>query len=360
MIKIDVKLKNNPYSIYIKHGLLTKIPDYIKALNLGNFALILISKKVYSLYKKELAKLFPVKTHKFIYVKDGEELKTYNHLISILEKIMQKDTLQRKVYLLCIGGGTVGDIGAFAASIYKRGIPYIHVPTTLLSQVDSSIGGKTGINFKHTKNMLGTFYQPQAVFIDPNFLSTLTQKDIKEGMAEVIKYGAIMDKSLFSLLIEKHKEIIQLVPQEILKIISCCVTIKAKIVEKDEKEKKGIRTILNFGHTFAHALEGTNKTTHGEAVSIGMLFATYLSYRLKKCSLKTVEKVQQCLDLFSLPQKIDSSPVKLWQTMRYDKKFISGNVRMVILKEIGKVEVLDKIPLQLIKESLKSFFTPLN
>jgi 3-dehydroquinate synthase len=257
-----------------------------------------------------------------------------------------------------MGGGSITDLGGFVASIYKRGIPCIHIPTTLLGQIDASIGGKTAINLKEAKNILGTFYQPKAVFIDPIFLKTLTKREIKEGMAEAIKYGIIRDRNFFYFLKEYFNEILSLKLSFILKLIFICAKIKANIVEEDEKEKKGIRTVLNFGHTFAHALESTyqyKRIFHGEAVSVGMVFASYLSYLMKKCSFKEVEEIKETIRLFSLPTKIFFDYLTLYKSINYDKKFISGKIRMVLLKKIGEVEVVEELPSQMLIKSLKRF-----
>jgi len=282
-------------------------------------------------------------------------------LLKVVEEIVKADGWGKRLFLICLGGGTVGDLGGFAASIYKRGIPYVQIPTTLLSQIDSSIGGKTAIDLNEAKNILGTFYQPRAVFIDPAFLTTLPASEIKQGLAEAIKYGAIKDKRLFYFLKNNHKEIKELKPSYVLRLILACAAIKAKIVEEDEKELKGLRTILNFGHTLAHALESTlayKKITHGQAVSLGMLYATTLSYLMKKCSRHDLQEISQIIKIFSLLAKISFNPLTLYKSLSYDKKFISGKIRMVLLKKIGQVEVVDGIPLPKIKKTLNVFIRP--
>jgi 3-dehydroquinate synthetase len=227
-----------------------------------------------------------------------------------------------------------------------------------LSQIDASIGGKTAINLDQAKNILGSFYQPRAVFIDPVFLSTLGQKEIKEGIAEAIKYGVIKDQKLFSFLKKNHQEITRLKPSCLLKLIYACVRIKARIVEEDEQEKKGIRTILNFGHTLAHALETSKKyrrLSHGEAVSLGMLYAARLSYALGMCEQRVLEEIYHTLRIFHLPTRLSFDYLTVYKAMSYDKKFISAKFRLVLVRSIGKVSVVEGIAPKKILQSLKIF-----
>jgi len=357
METIKVKLKDNPYNIYLEYNLTKRVPFFIEKLNLGNYGIILASQKVYSLYKKLLRGVFK-KNYYFLPVIDGERAKSKKWLFKVINEIIKIDKWCRKIFLVCVGGGSITDLGGFVASIYKRGIPYVHIPTTLLCQIDASIGGKTAINLKEAKNILGTFHQPKAVFIDPIFLKTIAKKEIREGIAEAIKYGIIKDKSFFYFLKRYHREIISLETSYILKLIFTCAKIKTNIVEEDEKEKKGVRTLLNFGHTFAHALESTyryRKVSHGEAVAIGMVFAAYLSYFMGKCSFNKVEEIKEIMHLFSLPIRFSFDYLTLYKSINYDKKFISGKIRMVLLKEIGKVEVAEDIPPMVLRECLKKF-----
>jgi len=272
--------------------------------------------------------------------------------------MLKADKLNRKIFVICLGGGTVGDVGGFAASIYKRGVPYIQIPTTLLSVIDASIGGKTAIDLAEAKNILGTFYQPRAVFIDPNFLNTLEEKQIIDGIAEAIKYAVIKNEAFFNFLSENFREIISLKAPSVLKVIDTCVDIKAKIVEADEREKRGIRTILNFGHTFAHALEAASKykkVSHGQAVSLGMLYAAYLSNKLGLCSMNELCQIRDLLKKFGLPVKCKYDPKAIYKAMSYDKKNISGKFRLVLLQKIGRVKVVDGISKSLIAGTIKEF-----
>lgn len=358
MKTISVKLRERAYNIYIKRGILKEVPRLIEKLNPGNFGVVITSSKINSLYAGKLKRIFKTGKYLIIAVPDGEKAKTSNWLFKIIDTFLKSDGSGRKVFAVCLGGGVVGDLGGFAAAIYKRGIPCIQIPTTLLAQIDSGIGGKTAIDLPQAKNILGSFHQPKAVYIDPDFLKTLPGQQIKEGLAEAVKYGVIRDRSLFSFLENNVTAIMALEPGAILRIISACVSIKAKIVSSDERETRGIRTILNFGHTFAHALEsarGYKKISHGKAVSLGMLYAAELSYRLKQCRLSDVERIKKILACFSLPVRAKFNPEQLLKSFIYDKKFISGSIRMVLLREIGRVSVVNNIPIKTIRATLKFF-----
>lgn len=355
---IPVQLKENSYEIKIGHGCFKKILKYLNPLKLGNYGIVIVSSKVYDLYKNLIKNTFKAKDFKIIKVINGEKLKSRKWLFHVINEILKTDTWGRKIFILCLGGGTVGDLGGFVASMYKRGVPYLHIPTTLLAQIDASIGGKTAIDLNEAKNILGSFYQPKTVIIDPNFLTTLSKKELKQGIAEAIKYGLIIDEDFFYFLKKNHKRIEDLDPASISKLIHTCASIKAKIVEKDEKEIKGLRTILNFGHTLGHALESSlkyQKISHGEAIAIGMIFATKLSYFLGKCDKNVVNEVIEMIKLFKIPTKINFDYISLYKSLTYDKKFVSGKIRMVLIKKIGEVEVVEGISPEKIKKILKTF-----
>jgi len=354
--KIRVNLKHAPYTIYIGKDIFKKIPSYLNKLKLGNFGIVITSPKIYSLYRKAIQSNFGSKNFKIIKVADGEIAKSQNWLFKVIDGIIRSDDYKCRPFIVCLGGGTIGDLGGFVAAIYKRGIPYIQVPTTLLAQIDSSIGGKTAIDLPAAKNILGAFYQPKAVFIDPAFLSTLPLAQFKEGLAEVIKYGVIKDAVFFRFLKANHRKIFMSDSSCILKILSTCTKIKAKIVEEDERETKSLRTILNFGHTFAHALESSlkyRKISHGQAVSLGMIYAGKLSLLRRKCSKKALVELIDTLKLFSLPISITFDLAKTYKSLIHDKKFISGKIRMVLLRKIGKVEVSEDIRPHDLKRTFK-------
>jgi 3-dehydroquinate synthase len=356
--KIAVKLKDNPYMIYINSGLSKEMPELIKEMKLGSYGIVITSKSIADIYKKNIKTWFNKSQYHLVVIPDGEKAKSKKWLFTVINELIKKDSWNKKLFIVCLGGGVVGDLGGFIASIYKRGIPYIQIPTTLLSQIDSSIGGKTAIDTKEAKNILGSFYQPKAVLIDPDFLKTLPEQEIKQGMAEAIKYGVIKDKKLFYLLKNNKNKIMTLDKKLLIAIITRCASIKADIVTKDEKEKRGLRTILNFGHTLAHSIESAaqyKQTPHGYAVSIGMVYAAYLANYLNICSRNTQKELEAILKLYKMPVSTPIAPLSLYKSFIYDKKFISGKIRMVLPQTIGKVKVLDGINPDKIKKTLMLF-----
>jgi 3-dehydroquinate synthase len=358
---INVGLKENSYRIYVGKKALEHIPSFVRTNGLGNYAVIVTTPTVYALHKKALGQAFSGIKHAIVRVAEGEEAKSKKWLLRLLREIVRLDSLKRRLFIVCFGGGAVGDLGGFLAAIYKRGIPYIQLPTTLLAQIDSSIGGKTAIDLNEAKNILGAFYQPRAVFIYPPFLKTLPSAQIKQGLAEVIKYGAIKDRNFFYFLKDNQARIQNLDSSCLEKVIATCAGIKAHIVALDEKESKGLRTILNFGHTFGHALESSlryKKISHGEAISVGMRYAAYLSFCLGRCTKKEAGEITSILTAFSLPTTVRFNPLTIYKSLSYDKKFISGSIRMVLLRRIGRVEVENAISPRVIKKTLRRFAGP--
>jgi len=353
---IYLKLKENSYNIYLSNNTVDKIPSYLHHSNIGNFCIIITNRKVFCLHKDKIKKITQNIPHKIIEVTDGERCKSKEWVFKIINELIKVDDIEKKVFIICVGGGTIGDLGGFVASIYKRGIPYIQVPTTLLGCVDASIGGKTAINLKEAKNIVGTFYQPKSVFVDLRFLDTLPFRELKQGFAEVIKYAVIKDRALFNFLEANYQRVKRLENKFISSVIEKCIRIKAQIVERDEKEKRGIRTILNFGHTLGHALEASlgyqKKLTHGEAVALGMVCASFISFSLGLCSKKEKERIEKLIELYSLPTKLSFSPQRVLRSLSLDKKFIGG-IRIVLLERIGKTKVCKDVSLDLIKKSLR-------
>lgn len=355
---IPVKIKESPYNIYIGKGIISDLGKRIGELKLGNTAVIVTCKTVYRLYAQKIKRHLGRINATFVILPDGEEAKTRENLFIITAQALKAEGKDKTLFFIALGGGTVGDVTGFAASIYKRGTPYIHIPTTLLAQVDSSIGGKTAIDLREAKNILGTFYQPKAVFSDIGFLKTLTQKEMAQGVAEAIKYGIIRDKKLFYFLDANHKRIIAAENTAMLKVITACAVIKAGIVTQDPLEKKGLRTILNFGHTFGHALEASARykgLSHGEAIAIGMVYAANLSVILGKSTARELAEVIAIIKKFSLPVTVSTAQTNFYETMKYDKKFIAGKIRMVLLNKIGKVEVCGDIPQEKLTHALDIF-----
>ena len=281
-------------------------------------------------------------------------METWNQILTAL--LANNHT--RNSILIALGGGVIGDVAGFAASAYQRGIKFIQVPTTLLSQVDSSVGGKTAINHPLGKNMIGAFYQPQAVVIDINCLKTLPPRELSAGLAEVIKYGIIMDSEFFNWLETHIDDLLNLDVDALSYCIYHCCKLKAQVVAADETEQD-MRAILNLGHTYGHAIEaelGYGNWLHGEAVSVGMLMAAQTAKLLGKLTDKDIERIKNLLIKAKLPVKRpERMTIESYiPHMLRDKKVLSGQIRLVLPTKIGAVEVIDVVDKQLILEAISS------
>ncbi len=355
-----LRVKTKPsYEIIIKEGLLKEIPQNIKNFcDFGKVAII-TDNIVKNFYGEKLLKSFikeNIKAEIFSFPA-GESSKNINTVIRLARKMIQKN-FDRKDIILALGGGVVGDVAGFLASIYLRGIPYIQIPTTLLAQVDSSVGGKTGVDLPEGKNLIGTFYQPLKVYIDPLVLKSLPKIEIKNGLAEVIKYGCILKRKLFYFLQKKGSKIYELNPEELNYIIFESCSAKAYIVSKDEKEI-GLRRILNFGHTIAHAIETevNYKIPHGLAVSVGMAIAAKLSEKLNIAEEEVFTLLKELLITLDMPYKLSQisekiDPEKIISHLQKDKKIWKGKLTMVLLKKIGKAYFFENPPFEIIKNIL--------
>ena len=352
--KINIKTKNNIYSILIENKSIIK--NLNKIINKKKKLFFLIDRKVFYIFKK----LKNYKNKNYIIVDCSEKIKSFENYSKLSEKILKMD-IDRNSSIISIGGGTLGDLSGFIASTVLRGIELILIPTTLLSQVDSSIGGKNGINTKSGKNLVGTFYQPKLVFIDPIFLSTLPKREILSGYAEIVKHGIINDKKFFNWLDSNSKKILNLNSKFMTEAIYRSILIKRKYVLSDEKERlknNKSRAILNFGHTFGHALETfykyNNKLTHGEAISIGMIISAKISYKLKYLSLIDLKKIKDHFQLNKLPI-IENNMYdnKIFQIIQKDKKNIDGKLNLVLIKKIGSAFLSNKISIKQIKKLIK-------
>ncbi|MEA1935514.1 MAG: 3-dehydroquinate synthase [Thermodesulfobacteriota bacterium] len=285
----------------------------------------------------------------------GEVSKNIDTVLDIAKKLIEMG-VDRKSALIALGGGVVGDIVGYAASIYMRGIPYYQIPTTLLAQVDSSIGGKTAIDLPEGKNLLGTFHQPKGVFIDLSFLNTLPSREFKNGMAEIIKYGIIEDTELFSLLESEMKAIMDRDMAILSLIIGKSCRIKKNIIEIDEKET-GLRRILNFGHTIGHAIEAESdySISHGDGVSIGMIAAARISEKLKYLSSNDRERVENLTRVFGLscriPESIETEGIL--SRLKADKKKEGETIKFVLLKKLGMPFINGGVPEEIIEGTIK-------
>jgi len=357
MDTIKVNLVNRAYNIIIGRKTIKLIGRYIKKLKLGNNAYVITNSVIKNKYGEQLCKAliqsgFQVK---FKVIPDTEKSKSIEMSTLVIKDIARYDR-RKQIFVIAFGGGVVGDLAGFIASIYKRGIPYIQIPTTLLAQVDSSIGGKTAIDLFEGKNLVGAFYQPRLVFSEIGYLKTLSLRQMRTGLAEVIKYGIIKDRRLFSYLERRYKDILAYKPQALEYIVKRSSQIKAKIVQRDEREKKGLRTILNFGHTVGHAIEGASgykKYNHGEAIALGMLVAADISKRMDLISENVFNRIEALIKSARLPIKIGNISLNSIINAHYrDKKFIGAKNRFVLIEGIGRTKIVENIPLKIIKEAI--------
>ena len=342
------------YPIHIGTGLLHDADVWKRCVE-GTRAVVVTNRTVADIYLDRVFRALP-HIPQVIEIGDGEEFKTLGTFAEIIDQLVAEKQ-DRSVIIIALGGGVVGDVTGLVAATYLRGVKLIQVPTTLLAQVDSAVGGKTAVNHTQGKNLIGAFYQPQSVIIDVEVLETLPTRIFLEGLAEVIKYGVIHDASFFEWL-ENHSELVLARDTESLKYIvrrSC--EIKAKIVQIDEREQ-GLRAILNFGHTFGHAIEALceyGTYLHGEAVAMGMRLAANLSSRLKLCSPDDVWRVEHLLDIYGLKINMPQlTPNDMIEAMTLDKKVQDGTIRFVLLSQIGKVDVVKNHNHQALSTTIES------
>ncbi len=358
MKKINVKTQLYPYSIDIANNIAKSLNNYVKEYKLGNYGIVLTNKTIYSAYKEKISSIFKKDKnikYKFIVLPDTERTKSFTYIPKVTKEIGNLD-FKKQVFFVCWGGGVIGDLGGFIASIFKRGAPYIQIPTSLLAQIDSSIGGKTAIDLPTGKNLLGSFWQPRLVLSDLSFLKTLPKEQIREGLAEAIKYGLIKDKKLFEFIEKNYIDILENRQKYTEHLIYKCAKIKKEIVEIDEREEKGIRTILNFGHTIGHGIEASKnyRLSHGKGVALGMIAALYIAKEKKILQDKDITKrLKDLLSKIGLPQKINLNIEKTLKAIKKDKKFSSGKTKMVFIESIGQAIVKQNISLNQISKAIK-------
>ncbi|RDV26704.1 3-dehydroquinate synthase [Alteromonas aestuariivivens] len=341
MSSLTVELGERSYPIQIEAGLLDQAGFFVPYIK-GPLAVIVTNETVAPLYLDKVRAACGDKHVETIILPDGEQYKSLEQFGVIMTRLLEMNAA-RDTTLIALGGGVIGDICGFAAAAYQRGVPFIQVPTTLLSQVDSSVGGKTAVNHPLGKNMIGAFYQPILVAIDLNTLNTLPAREFSAGMAEVIKYGIIYDADFFAFLEQHHAELKALNTQLLKDTIYRCCEIKAEVVAKDEREG-GLRAILNLGHTFGHAIEaeqGYGAWLHGEAVATGTIIACHAAMHLDWLSASETRRVRDLFEAFSLPVSGPESMDKAayMSHMRRDKKVEAGNIRFVLPQGIGKAVV---------------------
>jgi 3-dehydroquinate synthase len=364
---ILVELPENTYKIAIAPGSVSQLGRYISQLNLGKKVLLVSNPEIFDHYGENIFNSlveagFNVSTH---LIPAGETYKTLESIAQVYDTAVE-NYLERSSTMVALGGGVIGDMTGFAAATWLRGINFVQVPTSLLAMIDASIGGKTGVNHPKGKNLIGAFYQPRLVLIDPQVLKTLPVREFRAGMAEVIKYGVIWDADLFAKLEQAEKlDDIAYLSEELLQIIltrSC--QAKADVVGQDEKEA-GLRAILNYGHTIGHAIEsltGYSVVNHGEAVAMGMVAAGKIATKLQMWT-KEAEKRQNLLIQkaglpVTIPVTLDSQAVI--ETLQTDKKVKAGKVRFILPTQIGQVTMTDQVPSEIIQEVLEEIKSSLH
>ncbi len=355
--QLKVDLGERSYPIEIGPGLLENQTLIAKTVK-GQRVAIITNDVVAPLYLNRLTHTFKSLNKEVIslILPDGEKEKNWASLMKIFDFLMS-NKCDRKTTLVALGGGVIGDMTGYAAASFMRGVPFVQVPTTLLSEVDSSVGGKTGINHPLGKNMIGAFYQPEAVIADTSTLNSLPDTELSAGMAEVIKYGCIVDADFFSWLEQNTEKLLKRDPVALAYAIKRSCEIKAEVVHQDEKESTGVRAILNFGHTFAHAIEagmGYGAWLHGEAVGCGMIMAADLSVRMGLLNPVTANRIRELVKKSRLPEYAPNMETERWvDLMRVDKKNVNGEIQFVLLKKLGET-VITKVPQELLFETLKT------
>jgi len=367
MSKIRVDLAERGYEVVVDSDCLNELGDMIKKINSYDKVIIITDALVNDLYGNQVRASVRDAGYKAetIEVPRGERYKTLSQVSKIYDKLVELEA-HRDSFILALGGGVIGDVAGYVAATFMRGIDYAQVPTTLLAQVDASIGGKTGVDHPKGKNLIGAFYQPKFVFIDVRTITTLPEKEMKTGLAEVIKYGIIEDADFFKFLeANSHHLNTKAFEEEgtlraALKVWHTIVVesckIKAKIVSKDEREA-GLRMILNYGHTLGHAIETLTryeKYTHGEAVSIGMVCAASIANKMRMLDRESLDRIRELLDKLGLPTMVERLRVKrIIKSLSVDKKIRKGRVQFVLPTRIGKVEIRNNVSLKTVRKVLK-------
>lgn len=359
MRQLSVDLGERSYPIYVGENLFRTVD--LQSLIKGKQVMIVTNETIAPLYLDDLKRQLPELQVDEVILPDGESFKTLEHLNSIFDALLRMRH-NRTTTLIALGGGVVGDMTGFAAASYQRGVDFIQIPTTLLSQVDSSVGGKTGVNHPLGKNMIGAFYQPKAVLADTSILRSLPPRELAAGLAEVIKYGLIYDESFLQWIEANIDALNDLDPSALAEAIFRSCQIKAEVVAQDEREG-GIRAILNLGHTFGHAIEtdqGYGTWLHGEAVGAGTQMAADLSHRIGWLSQSDLDRVRAILKAAHLPTEppANMTPQRFLELMSVDKKVLDGRIRLVLLKRLGEATVTDSFESRLLQATLEQHYTP--
>lgn len=355
---VKVPLKDRSYPIYVGVGALSLLNSECQRAGLGRRCAVISDAQVSPLYGERVSRSLrkagfdPVA----IVVKAGEQAKSIR-VVEQCYNALAAHRLERKSFVVALGGGVVGDLAGFVAATYLRGVAFVQVPTTLLAQVDSSVGGKVGVNLKAGKNLVGAFYQPRFVICDLKTLRSLPEREFRAGLAEVIKYGIIYDAALFERLERDLPKLLRRTATTLAEVVARCCEIKAAVVGQDETES-GLRAILNFGHTIGHALEavsGYGKFLHGEAISIGQVAAADISRDITGLSSAERDRIARLFERAGLPVQVrlsEARRTRLFEAMRLDKKVSGGEIRFVLAKRIGAVEWGKPVPREVVERAL--------
>lgn len=357
-LKVSISEMKRDYEIIIGENIIRYLEDYIEMIYKGKKVFLVSDQNVMNLYGEKITKILTDADYDYTtyIIPPGEGSKSFEFLVKGYDLLL-KEGFGRDNLLLALGGGVVGDLAGFIAASFMRGIPFIQIPTTLLAQVDSSIGGKTAVNHPLGKNLIGAFYQPELVLIDPGFLKTLDRRELLNGLAEIIKHGFIADHGLLSYLEENREAILNYETKPLSKIIYTSCKIKAGVVEEDEKER-GKRALLNFGHTIGHALEAVTayeKYHHGEAVAVGMVGAAEISRKLSLISNQDLEYLENIITDYGLPVGFQYAEEcsEVYERLFYDKKVKDKHLRWVLLKDLGEAYIEEELSKDIIIEVLE-------
>ncbi|MGH7426181.1 MAG: 3-dehydroquinate synthase [Candidatus Methylomirabilales bacterium] len=342
MARVTVNLRDRSYPIYIGANILPEVGSLARPLDLSGRGALITNPVVGQLYGQQVLSSYERTgiALTLLEVPEGEEFKTLHTAADLYEKLLPLG-LDRRSPIVALGGGVIGDLVGYVAATFMRGLPLIQMPTSLLAQVDSSVGGKVGVNLPQAKNMVGAFYQPRFVLSDVSLLSTLPPPEFRAGLAEVVKYGVIADRPFFEWLEDNMTGILEGREEALIHVVKTSCRIKAAIVEQDEKDE-GIRGVLNFGHTVGHALEavtGYGVFRHGEAVAVGMVAAARISCQVGLCSEEVPSRLQALLQRIGLPTALHIQPITLKEAIDYDKKIKDSMSYFVLTKDLGSVTV---------------------
>ncbi len=362
MKEIKVKIiEDKEYKIYIKNGILNDLTENLSKIIENKKNIVITNTLVNSLYGTVLLSVLKKGGYNldFIEVPDGEKYKSLSSANYLYDELLKKKA-DRTTALLAFGGGVIGDLVGFVAATYMRGLPLVYIPTTLLAQVDSSIGGKVAVDHPLAKNIIGSFYQPKAVYTDPEILQTLSDKDIKNGVVEAIKIAVITSPAFFKWLEKNIDQLLKKRKDPLCELVKESVSLKVDIVLKDPRES-GLRKVLNFGHSIGHALEvraGYQDLSHGEAVALGMLTETKIAHNRGMCSEEFEEKIRKILSFLRKRESIfkyikDIDYNQFWETLTLDKKNYQGRMTFILPEAIGKVSLIDNITKEEVMKALE-------